>query len=222
MDLTGALILSAIGALIGFLVGALIFSLRRSGSAPSPPPERMISESQRELRFWREGEDRHLVVEIDGASYHRGNELSDEQNHRLVKLQAELQAWLQVPPAPPAAAMPTQLDASKPKAGQPAEDPKRTSLNPFSIFTRSFQPMEKTGADEPDKSIVEQIDEILQAKLHGTHLEERGIKLVEGPDQGMVIEVGLDRYRDIDSVPDEAVRQIIRVSVAEWENRSTE
>jgi hypothetical protein len=162
------------------------------------------------------------MVEIDGASYRRGNELSDEQNRRLVKLQAELQAWLQVPTAPPAAAMPAQLDASKPKAEQPAEDTKRTSLNPFSIFTRSFQPMEKTGPDEPDKSIVEQIDEILQAKLQGTHLEERGIKLVEGPDQGMVIEVGLDRYSDIGSVQDEAVRHIIRVSVAEWENRSTE
>ena len=40
---------------------------------------------------------------------------------------------------------------------------------------------------------------------------------MEGPDQCMVIEIGLDKYTDIDAVPDEYVRSLIRQSVAEWE-----
>jgi hypothetical protein len=222
MDLTGALLLSAIGILIGFLIGALVFYLRRSDSTSATLPKRTISKSRRELRFWREGQDKQLVVEIDGASYRRGDDLNKEQNRRLTRLQADLQTWLKdfspelVQPAS------TQAEPSQPKIEEPDDEAQRTSLNPFHIFTRTLQPYEKSGEDEPGKSIVEQIDDILQMKLQGTHLEERGIKLLEGPDQAMVIEVGLDRYSDIDSIPDDAVRQVIRVSVAEWENRTAE
>jgi hypothetical protein len=37
----------------------------------------------------------------------------------------------------------------------------------------------------------------------------------------MVIMVGLDQYADIDAVPDEEIRTVIRESVAEWESRSS-
>jgi hypothetical protein len=86
------------------------------------------------------------------------------------------------------------------------------------MFSRSLQPVEKTESGDLDLSIVVQIDEILQAKLESIQLEDQGIRLVEGPDQGMVIEVGLNRYTEIDAVPDERVRQLIRLSVAEWES----
>ena len=62
-----------------------------------------------------------------------------------------------------------------------------------------------------------QIDQILQTKLEGTHLDDQGIRLVEGPEQGMVIEIGLDKYTEIEAVPDEQIRQLIRLSVADWE-----
>jgi hypothetical protein len=110
----------------------------------------------------------------------------------------------------------------KPAVTQPAEDEKRTSLNPFQIFTRSLQPLEKTGPDEPEKTIVVQIDEILQARLEGTPLEDQGIGLIEGPDQGMVIVVGLSRYIDIDAVPDAEIRGYIRQAVSEWESRTAD
>lgn len=216
MDLTGTLILAGIGVLIGFLVGALIFSIRRGNSKSDQSPGRRLTKPRRELSFWWEGEDDHLVLEIDGATYRRGSELRAEQKHRLRRLNSDLEAWVETPPPTPA----IQQEVSKPEPAPPVEDARQTSLNPFSIFTRSFQSGESPGPDEADKSIVEQIDEILQAKLEGTPLEERGIRLVEGPDQGMLIEVGLDRYTDIDSIPDEAVRQILRASVAEWEDQS--
>jgi hypothetical protein len=82
--------------------------------------------------------------------------------------------------------------------------------------------LEKIGSDEPDKSIVAQIDEILQTRLENTPLADQGIRLIEGPDQGMVIEVGLSRYTDIDAVPDSEVRRLIRQAVNEWESRTAD
>lgn len=216
MDLTGTFILVGIGLLIGFLLGALIFSMRRGDSESAQPRGGKNKKSKREMGFWWEGKDDHLVLEIDGATFRRENELRSEQKSLLRRLRSDLQAWVEI--TPPRSAL--QQDVSKPESVAPVDDERQTSLNPFSIFTRSFQSTERTGPDEPEKSIVEQIDEILQAKLEGTPLEERGIRLVEGPDQGMVIEVGLERYREVDSIPDEEIRQILRASVAEWENRS--
>jgi hypothetical protein len=216
MDLTGTLILAGIGLLIGFLVGALIFYTRRGDSESDQSRGRRLTKARRELGFWWEGEDDHLVLEIDGATYRRGSELRAEQKHRLRRLKSDLETWVEIPPPSPA----IQQEVSKPEPAPPVDDARQTSLNPFSIFTRSFRTAERAGPDEAEKSIVEQIDEILQAKLEGTPFEERGIRLVEGSDQGMLIEVGLDRYRDIDSIPDEAVRQILRASVAEWEDQS--
>jgi hypothetical protein len=94
----------------------------------------------------------------------------------------------------------------------------RTSLNPLKIFGDALQPRKKTDADAEELSIVAQIDQILQSRLEGTHLKEQGIRLVEGPDQDMVIEIGLDRYTEINAVPDEEVREMIRLSVADWES----
>lgn len=215
MDLTGAILLIGIGIVIGFLFAALFFTLRR-GSSPEPPSqERVLTDSEHSIRIWREGKDRRLVIEMDGVSHYQESELHTDQSRRIAGLIRELQAWMDVSLSP---VSPTQPEAFKTAASATGEETKSTSLNPLKIFNRSLQPLEKTGSSDPDLSIVAQIDEILQAKLEGIHLDDQGIRLIEGPDQGMVIEVGLNRYTEIDAVPDEKVRQLIRLSVAEWES----
>jgi hypothetical protein len=90
-------------------------------------------------------------------------------------------------------------------------------LNPFKIFTRAFQPPDKaTGETEPG-SIVAQIDALLQTRLEGTHLADRGIRLVETPNQGMAVQVGQESFPAIEAVPDPEVRAAIRQAVADWE-----
>jgi hypothetical protein len=215
MDLTGAILLTGIGIVIGFLFAALFFALRR-GSSPEPPSQELVlTDSERSIRIWREGNERRLVIEMNGVAHYKESELHTDQSRLLADLIGELQAWIDVSLGP---ASPPQPEAIKPDASQTGEETKSTSLNPFEIFSRSLQPKEKTESGELDLSIVAQIDEILQAKLEGIHLDDQGIRLVEGPDQGMVIEVGLNRYTEIDAVPDERVRQLIRLSVAEWES----
>jgi len=220
MDLTGAILLVAIGIVMGFLLGALVFTLRRE-SSPQPASRKLVlSDEQDDLRIWREGKDESLVIEIEGASYHRESDLNPDQGRRLTSLINELRTFMDVPSTPPVHSPAAQSASLKPAVTQTAEDEKRTSLNPFQIFTRSLQPLEKTGPDEPDKSIVVQIDEILQARLEGTPLADQGIGLIEGPDQGMVIVVGLSRYTDIDAVPDAEIRRLIHQAVSEWESRT--
>lgn len=155
------------------------------------------------------------MIEMDGVSHYQESELHTEQSRRIIGLLGELQAWMDVSPS---AVLPIQSETFKPAASTTGEETKSTSLNPLKIFSRSLQPLKKAGSSDPDLSIVAQIDEILQAKLEGIHLDDQGIRLVEGPDQGMVIEVGLNRYTEIDAVPDERVRQLIHLSVAEWES----
>ena len=222
MDLTGTILLLGIGIVMGFLLGALVFTLRRE--SPSKPASRksVLSDEQDDLRIWREGKDEQLVIEIEGASYHRESDLNPDQGRRLTRLINELRTFMSVSSTPPVQTPAAQSASLKPAVTQPAEDEKRTSLNPFQIFTRSLQPLEKTGPDEPDKSIVVKIDEILQARLDGTPLADQGIGLIEGPDQGMVIVVGLSRYTDIDAVPDAEVRRLIRQAVSEWESRTAD
>lgn len=215
MDLTGAILLTGIGIVIGFLFAALFFTLRRRSSPDLPSQERVLTDSEYSIRIWREGKERRLVIEMDGESHYPESELHTEQRRRITGLLGELHAWLDVSPS---SVLPTQSETFKPAASTTGEETKSTSLNPLKIFSRSLQPLKKAGSSDPDLSIVAQIDEILQAKLEGIHLDDQGIRLVEGPDQGMVIEVGLNRYTEIDAVPDERVRQLIRLSVVEWES----
>jgi hypothetical protein len=215
MDITGAILLIGIGAVIGFLVGALVFALRRSSYLEQSSGELLLSDTEHSIRIWREGKERRLVVEINGVSHTQESDLNSDQSRILAGLIKELQAWMEVLPAPVAQSQP---EAAKLPTSTIGEEVQSTSLNPLKIFTRSLQPMEKSGIEGPDLSIVAQIDEILQAKLVGTHLADQGIHLVEGADQGMVIQVGLNSYTEIEAVPDKQMRQLIRISVAEWEN----
>jgi hypothetical protein len=91
----------------------------------------------------------------------------------------------------------------------------RPSLNPFQVFSRSGP--ESPAQEAAWKSIVAQIDEILQEKLEGTAIKDRGIRLVELPNEGMVVMVGLEKFKDVEDIPNEDIRNVIHAAVEEWE-----
>jgi len=216
MDITGVILLTGIGLVVGFLVAVLIFSMRRESSPKQAPKQQLLSDSENKVRVWREGGDQRLVVEIGGVSHRQESDLHADQKQKLVTLVRELQTWIGTSttavagPAP----QPDKIETVIPQTDEALDG---TSRNPLKIFGDALQPRKKSEVDEFDQSIVFQIDQILQTKIEGTQLEDHGIRLVEGPDQGMVIEIGLDKYTDIEAVPDEQIRQLIRLSVADWE-----
>ncbi len=62
-----------------------------------------------------------------------------------------------------------------------------------------------------------QVDEILQRRLQEKGWQQRGIRLLELPNKGMVVMIGLDQYATVEDVPDAEIQAILRASVREWE-----
>lgn len=73
----------------------------------------------------------------------------------------------------------------------------------------------------PATSIVGQIDSVLQARIAGTALEERGVFLTQSPEGGVMVYVGLTKYLAIDDVPDADIKAAIRAAITEWEDKFT-
>ena len=117
-------------------------------------------------------------------------------------------------------APPTTLPVTPPFVVQ--EPPvTKPSMNPINVFARAIQ-ADARAPVPPPKSIAAQVDEILQEMLKGSDLESRAIRLLELPGKGMVVMIGLDQYDGVGSVPDEAIRTMIRAAVAEWEKRTAD
>jgi hypothetical protein len=106
-------------------------------------------------------------------------------------------------PAPPKPASPAPQQPAPPPAARP------------STIAKEDRPA------APANSIVSQIDTILQSRLAGTPLEERGIFLAQSPEGGVNVYVGLTRYNGIDDVPDPQIKAAIRAAISEWETKYT-
>jgi hypothetical protein len=149
--------------------------------------------------------------------------------------------------SPPPASQPTQAVQTpfKPASVQPISPPPPSSPQPSpgvvpgahsprtqvpeNINTSQAKPTAPKPAtiakedrpSAPANSIVTQIDTILQARLVGTPLEERGIFLTQSPEGGVIVYVGLTRYNGIDEVPDPEIKAALRAAITEWENKYT-
>lgn len=78
--------------------------------------------------------------------------------------------------------------------------------------------VDRADREEPvkPKSMIEQINEILERRLAAAPGVQRGVRLMEGSAGALRVLIGLQGY-NFDDVPDAEVRKIIREAVAEWE-----
>jgi hypothetical protein len=120
-------------------------------------------------------------------------------------------------PTPAASPAPEATDDSLSSA-LPVQKPQ---ISPMSVLARALQ-ADVRNPQPAEKSIAVQIDEILQENLENSPLASRAIRLLELPNKGMVVMVGLDQYAGVDAVPDEEIKTVIRTAVAEWERRVSE
>jgi hypothetical protein len=125
-----------------------------------------------------------------------------------------------VAPTPTASTLPLVASALPRDPGP--EKPLKFSMNPVDMVKTVQGNWDKSkNSAVGSKSIIAEVDTILQNKIIGTPFEKRGIRLLEKPDHTMLIEIGLNKYDGIEAIPSEEIRELIRTCVSEWTLRST-
>lgn len=207
--------------------------------APEPtvrPPKRDWNEV---AHLWRDGRDGRLIFQIGDQHYKRGDDLTNREREILLKVVMDFYRWLEPPsalsakpeipvepaqtmpgvPADPAVQPPSASEVQPEFQLEEQSQLQKGRLTPVNFVSRILsadvqQPTPKT------LSMVAQIDKILQEMLEAAKMQKWPLRLIESPEQGMIVLLGLEQYTAIDDVPYEPVRRMIRAAVAEWEKRA--
>ena len=152
--------------------------------------------------------------------------INPDQRKRIIAVLTQIRPFLEAstrsnatpssapprPASPPPVSRPKEVASSGPSpAAVPGSSPKPA-------------PLSDKAKDEPvtaPQSIVEQIDAILQSQMVGTPLMERGIRLQESPEGGVLVWVGMEKFEGVNEVPDEQIQAAIRAAINVWENKYT-
>jgi hypothetical protein len=192
---------------------------------PPPQPEIVTVDNPGILRV--KNENGSFALDLDGNRVNPMSLLPD-QRKRLIEVLNIMRGWLEGKPlsgpnvtaqqasfqSQQTASMPSARSDSLPPIFPPSSSQQPTAAKPATI------PKEDRPAG-PANSIVTQIDTILQERLAGTPLEERGIFLAQSLDGSVIVYVGLTRYHGVDEVPDLEVKAAIREAIKEWEKKYT-
>ena len=155
------------------------------------------------------------TLDLDGARVKPAS-LSSDQQTRLDNLLNMIRPGLEgTAPAAPTMTTPPLHSQPKPAPVQPAASTLQPTPLPSAIIPKADRPM------APANSIVGQIDSVLQMRMTGTPLAERGVFLSESPEGGVMVFVGLNKYMGIDDVPDVEIKAAIRAAISEWEYKYT-
>ena len=215
---------------------------------PEPEPVTVEVDDPGLLRIKNEGG--YLALDLDGSRVDT-SALTAEERKRLIEMLNLMRPWLEGrPAAAPVRTSPPPQSQSRPSPAPDMDRLAQVSSQPQRTESGGDQPPRKPAdaarpsvtAPQPappspaqrtrtiakeDRpiaaagSIVTQIDSILQARLEGTPLEERGVFLAQSPEGGVMVYVGLTKYAGIDEVPDPEIKAAIRSAITEWENRFT-
>ena len=230
------LLIALVGIGLGYTLGIMFYKPRQEDSQVESERSSSKSDLVEVARLWRVPGERDVFPEVEGQVYKKADDMSDEQWKRLYQSTEDLRRWMKghlhmadenaAASAAPVPASSKEVVNSMSNSNSinstsmPANQPSPPSLNPVSILARAVTA--DVNADTPAPSIAAQVDEILQEKLEDSPLKSRGVRLMELPDQGMVVMIGMDQYDGVDAVPDPDVQALIREAVAEWEGRMTE
>lgn len=233
MDLISVIVLAIVCIVIGVLVTSLYHAMS-GGKGESAQAKAVPAGMEETARLLRDARSDDLVVEIGGRTYVTANDLGPGDRQRLSVAAINLRNWLEifpstssgknevpfVTPAPESGSISlAELTSGKRRTARAANEPEPVEKLPSSFFAPSMPETEASAYAKSARSIAEQIDDILQAKLDGTALDSLGIRLMQIPGKGMAVMVGLDKYDEVEAIPDPQIRSIIQEAVAEWENQ---
>ena len=236
-----AVVIGLIGFLLGFGLRALMHRRKpakksresQKTTKAKKPPKRNWSEV---AHLWRDERDKRLVFQIGNQYYKRGDELTRREQQILLNVVMDFYRWLE-PSSPtqtrsetPVRSPGTSVDSDISQGAYPSTiyqggsqdilaEPEPEIQEPPSVIG-SVLSASISAPEPPRPSMVNQVDSILQEKLQDAQMQKWAVRLIESPNQGMVVMVGMERYESIDDVPYARVRDIIRAAVADWEQRA--
>ncbi len=185
-----------------------------SQPVPAAKPEKIEVDDPGLLRI--KNENGSLTLDLDGARVNTAS-LSSDQRKRLIEMLNLMRPWLEGKPA--SAPVSTTPPPPQPKPVPSPQTAPVSSTSPAGTKAPSMAKEDRPVA--PANSIVGQIDAILQMRLEGTPLEERGIFLAQSPEGGVMVYVGLTKYMGVEAVPDPEIKAAIRAAISEWESKYT-
>ena len=208
---------------LGASIGALVQRAqnRRHASPPAQPaapaketaPEaapanKLAVEGDVEiLRAWRASSGK-IWLEMDARRLEVKEDLQPDQRRRLVSTLVDLRPWLENAPVP-AAAVPVP---DVPLQPVPAAVPALKVVKPAKPELKESKPALVL------KSIVEQIDDVLQEKLEQEGpFKGRDLHLLEGTGGMVLVKDGIKKYEGIEAVPEAEIQVFIRQAVSDWE-----
>lgn len=85
-------------------------------------------------------------------------------------------------------------------------------------FREPARPPAATAIPPSTSGMVQAIDAILQRSLQEADVSTRGVRLVQDITGGVKVLIGVKSY-EVEDVPDEEIKRLIRQAVAEWEGQ---
>jgi hypothetical protein len=163
----------------------------------------------------------YVTLDLDGTRVDT-SAMTADQRKRLIEMLNLMRPWLEGKPvasparnpATPASQPPSIVETSQATPLPPPPAPQPAAAR-TPVLAREDRPIAPAG------SIVSQIDTILQARIAGTPLEDKGVFLAQSQEGGVMVYVGLTKYTGIDEVPDPEIKAAIRAAITEWEDKYT-
>ena len=168
------------------------------------------------LVLWYDRRSRKIIVEAADKTFELGEGLDADQHGRLSMLILDLQDKVGF-----------TREMKKKLRGEieqiEKDRPEETELsiptfNPIKSFVNYVQ-ADVPKIEEKADSMPVQINKILQEQIKGTELEVLGISVNDWPERGVVFNVGIDVYDEIELVPDLKIRKAIRNAVNTWDKQ---
>lgn len=224
----------------GVIIGGLLSRVKKTATAepvesveqepsvvePVPAPEPVLPPAPKSLagpddvevlHAWRDVNGK-VWIEMDETRFESKDAMNPEQRRKLVNLVLELRPWLDASQVPAAAPRPVVKEKTQPAR----QEPRPSLFAPIPIKT------DKSAAAEDEKkpkvnlkTIVQQIDDVLQEKLSTTVFKDQEIHLLDGPAGTVLVQIGDDSYEGIDAAPDPELRALIRQAITDWEKGSS-
>lgn len=157
----------------------------------------------------------NMHVDLDGARI-KPETISPEQRRRMIQLINILRPYIeggQIAPAPKPEPIRSSASPAVIVIPEVREPPR---IDPLKGMRLALESSVSLKEEEKPSGIIALIDQVLQRKLAGTAFAGREIKLEAGDVGEVIVCIGMNKYKGIDAVPDETIKQIIKDAIAEW------